>query len=550
LELPKIAVAHFVCTKMLARLSNIDNRRNNNINRSNGQARDNYQVSLQPPGHGENRYRHRQHQVQHRQHQHDHHRQRQQRPHHRQGQGQRRHRQLFSARNVAVLTLLVCFIVTVAWFRSRLLESWETRSDYQLESIDYTPIILEQDHQGASMIEPASKASLHRVAELHYGGVTQAVDKMAVMRTKYPECYGKIDYYCMMFEWPCRPNRREIPHNVNHEALRTFMAKAQQVVIVEAVEAGLELSQAACPHPKEFIFLSTTTLLQLQFENNCIVYKDAMMALRDSQPVFAKHQRQQDLYAITVATYRPFAFELHEYSAENAGVHLHVLGGDIGALRANGRKLPLLHEHLRTLAPQQVVVVVDAFDVFWATSNPQDMIAEFKSMNADILFSAERMCFPDARFAPLYPESDTVYRHLNSGGIMAYAGALLWLLDHHVYEEFASNSDQRFYTRVFLQLSQTNCGPTVRLDTHARIFQNIDPYWITSIRSWPGSSTVHNMQTHTTPSVLHFPGFVNKLQFPLFFLWVWMPLVLGVVWFCSVTTCFYSWKCVRGCGRM
>lgn len=77
------------------------------------------------------------------------------------------------------------------------------------------------------------------------------------------------------------------------------------------------------------------------------------------------------------------------------------------------------------------IVFADAFDVVFAT--PPELIAELSTefFDGQIVFNAERACFPDASLAEKHPPSRTSYRFLNSGFSVGrtedYLTALKWM---------------------------------------------------------------------------------------------------------------------------
>ena len=73
---------------------------------------------------------------------------------------------------------------------------------------------------------------------------------------------------------------------------------------------------------------------------------------------------------------------------------------------------------LRTVAPEDVVIIVDAHDVLFFPCN-HDIVEEYHRMGADIIFGADYNAFPDNYSAPYYPESP---KNVTHGPVQKCAG--------------------------------------------------------------------------------------------------------------------------------
>jgi hypothetical protein len=397
------------------------------------------------------------------------------------------------------------------------------------------------------------------------GGLLTVVGRARDMMRRFPECYGKINYYCKANGLVCRFDKKTHSRDADHFAMMQDSLKAQELV----ARAG-----GGCPPPSEYSFLPTTTLIQLEFLEACAdpEYRDGPLVMdwgnytHDQltralllsnghagrprsdespgaapraeyakqraaaarltrpprqletdlrEPAHMHHVSRGQLRVVTVATQHHWLLPLVLRAAAKQGVELLVLGRDLNAPQQHGFKIHFLNETLSGMPDDDVVLFVDAYDVL-LTQGSDAILSGFYSLGADVVFSAEARCHPDRERAPEYPRSATPYRFLNSGAFIGRVAALRWIIEHHTFEEDLTSSDQRFYSRIYLQHVRDHCGPTLTLDRHALIFQTVDERWPLDLSRSGGKW--FNERTGNAPAVLHFPGAVNKFQVPLFYL--------------------------------
>lgn len=126
-----------------------------------------------------------------------------------------------------------------------------------------------------------------------------------------------------------------------------------------------------------------------------------------------------------------------------------------------GQKINLMKEYLSTVDEDTIVMFVDGYDTFIAASR-EEILSRYLGFNKDIVFSAEKTCWPDQSMAELHPSTHTEFKYLNSGTYIGRAGALkeLFSSDIQDYED-----DQLYVQKAFLQ-NQSN----IALDTESYIF--------------------------------------------------------------------------------
>ena len=110
------------------------------------------------------------------------------------------------------------------------------------------------------------------------------------------------------------------------------------------------------------------------------------------------------------------------------------------------------------------LVFTDAWDVlFFGTK--EELHDEAEWMCTQIVFGAERNCFPDPHLALLYPEYPFPWKYLNAGVIMAEAE---WLGDFlSQFDLSIIRDDQEFWTHRFLY---DNLGD---IDYECRLVHNL-----------------------------------------------------------------------------
>lgn len=180
-------------------------------------------------------------------------------------------------------------------------------------------------------------------------------------------------------------------------------------------------------------------------------------------------------------------------------------GAQIGHGKGFGYKIILLRIFLDTVPSDDHVLFTDAHDVY-ITGTHEDIMARYWEFGSDVVFSAERNCWPIKAYESKYLTNNSPgirYKYLNSGGFIGKAGALKLLIDENFHNVSGSTDDQTFYTNIYLN-SQTN-RRKVQLDTRAVIFQclhlamqDID------------QENIRNTVTGTTPLVWHSNGYLHQ----------------------------------------
>ena len=137
---------------------------------------------------------------------------------------------------------------------------------------------------------------------------------------------------------------------------------------------------------------------------------------------------------------------------------------------SNAIKIKLLFDYLKTVEAEQLLLITDAFDVL-INASEGDIINVFSTFEKDIIFGAEaNFYFRNHRikknYQATYPESETIYKYLNSGTFMGKAVHLQMLLDDIISKneiDFSEDvpmhsfvSDQYLYSKHFVEHFQSS----------------------------------------------------------------------------------------------
>ena len=154
----------------------------------------------------------------------------------------------------------------------------------------------------------------------------------------------------------------------------------------------------------------------------------------------------------------------HGITYLNLGRQVTWMGGTMEA-QGGGQKINLVRNHLESLHDGDVVLFVDGYDVIINDTLPT-ILERYEDMGADIIFAAEKNCWPDPTMASQFPLS-TIYRYLNSGAYIGKVGTLKEFLNKAVPND---SDDQLWMQKRFLS-SDWQSTASANLDYEGYIFQ-------------------------------------------------------------------------------
>lgn len=188
----------------------------------------------------------------------------------------------------------------------------------------------------------------------------------------------------------------------------------------------------------------------------------------------------RNFYGVTIATIPTRELGMMLASARQHGIDVFVLAmGDprlkMGWPRVYAVKTWELRDWLKrklrsgVLKRNDMLVFTDGYDVLYQGGKADIMAGWRRAGSPDILFSAERFCWPDKALAPQFEHvSRGPYKYLNSGTFMGTAGALSAALQDPIFDAKENDkSDQLLWTQWFLKHRNT---ANVKLDVNQDVF--------------------------------------------------------------------------------
>lgn len=171
-------------------------------------------------------------------------------------------------------------------------------------------------------------------------------------------------------------------------------------------------------------------------------------------------------------------------------------GGNMSAGIGGGQKINFLVEELSNLDDDQLIFVSDSYDVIMS-SNTEEIINKFNKFKTPIVFAAEKDCWPDKRLINKYPETESPWKFLNSGGFMGKVKHIKQILP----EKYKNNGDdQLYYTKQFLENQDL-----ISLDYNCDIFQCVNSSK-DDIEINFNNSRIRNKKYNTYPCQVHGNG--------------------------------------------
>lgn len=173
----------------------------------------------------------------------------------------------------------------------------------------------------------------------------------------------------------------------------------------------------------------------------------------------------------------------------------------IGQGKGFGYKIILLRVFLDEIDDNEIILFTDAHDVHISVSH-EEIIATYWNFGSEIVFSAEKNCWPVKALETQYlthGDKYIKYKYLNSGGFIGQAKALRNFIDQNFHNVSGATDDQMFYSQLYLK-NQIN-RKFIQLDTRCEIFQclHLSLFDI-------DQATFTNTNTGTKPLVWHSNG--------------------------------------------
>lgn len=208
---------------------------------------------------------------------------------------------------------------------------------------------------------------------------------------------------------------------------------------------------------------------------------------------------EQKLHVYTVATRHCHELEALSASCHRNGVGIHVLGIN-NLWQGFGNKYLWTAEYLdlQRLPNDDVMVFIDAYDVLML-ANEREILQKFRESGARIIFSAEKICYPDPELADRYPPSSTPFRFLNSGSVIGHVSDIRTMIRAIGLQ--TTDDDQLAMTRYFLSHPDA-----VDLDTQCTFFLPLVGVSDVELSVDRNDGRVHLLATGQRPCIIHGNG--------------------------------------------
>jgi hypothetical protein len=129
----------------------------------------------------------------------------------------------------------------------------------------------------------------------------------------------------------------------------------------------------------------------------------------------------------------------------NIGNNVDWKGGDM-TTPGGGMKVNLLRDFIADKRDEDVILFTDAYDVFYA-DDFDTIVKRYLSFDTEVVFSAEKYCYPDESLADQFPSTEYPYKYLNSGTFIGRIRTIKKMLEEGIED---SDDDQLFYQKKFL----------------------------------------------------------------------------------------------------
>lgn len=233
----------------------------------------------------------------------------------------------------------------------------------------------------------------------------------------------------------------------------------------------------------------------LRFKNSILLPKAGAFdfSSTENSPIWSSVK----VHLVTVATDVKKAKYLLESSpipVTNIGEGVEWKGGNMAAGPGGGQKVNLLKNHIQNIPDEDLILFLDGYDTCIFDSI-RSIIERYLSFKKEIVFAAEKLCWPDTSLAPEFETPENGYKYLNSGSFIGTNKELKALLEPSIQDH---EDDQYFYQKQFLSGEYNAC-----LDHEGYIFTCLSG--IEDKIIFRGRQLI-NTETQCSSSILHGNG--------------------------------------------
>ena len=199
--------------------------------------------------------------------------------------------------------------------------------------------------------------------------------------------------------------------------------------------------------------------------------------------------------------------EIYNLPCKTLGLRQKWEGLDMTKGPGGGHKVNMFKKYLKSLEninENSIIMFTDSYDVI-INSNVDEIIEKFLKFKCKLLFSGEIFCWPDKGLKNKYPETNSYFKYLNSGGFIGYTKYIKRIIMNSNIENY--HDDQLFYTLEFLN---NNSNKDIKLDYNCEIFQTLSGLSQSILELKLNKSRIYNSLTSSNPCIIHGNGGVRS----------------------------------------
>jgi len=243
-----------------------------------------------------------------------------------------------------------------------------------------------------------------------------------------------------------------------------------------------------------------------------VLGSDTMTSFYDQKPISG---RLPPFHWVTVATNRKDADILYDSAIRsqvkpiNLGENEIWRGGDMKRLPGGGHKINLLKNYLEGVNDDDYILFMDGYDTLF-NGKIIDIKQRIMGFGADILFAAEKKCWPMPEWTDKFPvlEFGTQYKCPNDGLFAGKASALKKFFEDPIQDE----EDSHLYiAKKYLEYLENN-HVKVTVDSENFVFQCLSDVDEDEIQYLEDSNEVRNVKTRCRPRIIHGNGGIQSKE--------------------------------------
>ena len=228
--------------------------------------------------------------------------------------------------------------------------------------------------------------------------------------------------------------------------------------------------------------------------NQAITPEEGAFEVSDTE--ISDYWRDFEFHKITVGTdlWKTFMLTDNHNDVINLGKGQIWQGGKMAEGPGGGQKIALMQEYLSMLPDNDIVMFVDGYDTFIGADD-DEILTRYLGFNREIVFSAEKTCWPDASMSDQFAATEFGQNYLNSG---TYIGTV-----KELRKMFSVPIEYSFDDQLYCQLRYLTGEFDIALDTESYIFLCLSGNE-SNVRY--SSGYLENSETRCTTAVIHGNG--------------------------------------------